>query len=368
MRGNVARGKGNVGTDEVAYTVTKRFRFMAFSAFFVTLILICISLPTMNNWYASSIHGKNTLFRSRKPQTLWLLTCESRKGHVDLQAFTAGARAMEQLASKSGMIEVQVRNVCADMTMKDHVTKLSAMREFLLGISFGHAKRDLFIFSDSDALVNPYAVSAEEVMLRYDSLTGGSDDVLVVSAEPACYTGRDCSEEDMQQAFPNSTISVCPQFVNSGQYMGTAPTILKMLDATLRYYADPEYTFSAFNRGSDQGLLTWYYAQNRNEIVLDVQAYLFRSEVFGNVDLPKANGTDGKKVSCGPGASLSCGFRHDQIWHIENSLNKYYITFDRVPGCPASLAPFLIHFNGDSKNNKWFRDFQKILINSASIE
>jgi hypothetical protein len=237
--------------------------------------------------------------------------------------------------------EVRVANICNGKKYRGHRTKPTEMEFFLTNIISTAIKDifDLVLFSDSDAVFNFNAVAAHEVIDRFYHIIQNAQresaykkvrdyNSLVISAENTCWIGQlDCG--DVLPRYPILTRgkSNCPQFVNSGGYMGTPNTILQVIQYQLNL---TEQDAVGKIKQSDQALLTTFYlnhhhytppaaqiafraARNESHIkdipivaILDRQASIFRSLYVGFFDVN--NMTKTGPYTCGSHEGMeSCG-------------------------------------------------------------
>ena len=159
------------------------------------------------------------------------------------------------------------------------------------------------MFTDADALFNPYALSLPSLFKRFDAARRGRP--ILVSAEPACWVGRFCTAEDLEKYYPDATNRTnCPTFLNSGQYMGSAKALLPMA-TSLWNMPISSFNMTKFVNTSDQLRMASYRAQNPHLIALDTTSTIFRTTSFGLIDSSKWEGV--KRRTCGKDGVSSCG-------------------------------------------------------------
>ena len=185
------------------------------------------------------------------------------------------------------------------------------------------------MFTDSDTIFNPWAVRPREVIDRFHlARKGGS---ILVSAEMACQEGAKCDEALFDRFYPNVTSSSCPQFLNSGQYIGDPVSLLNMLNSLLAMEEVPP---------DDQLRLTYYFATDRNITTLD-----YNSSVFRNLNFGMITSTMKGPYSCGVDKIRQCGEFNPGYKGILNKTTMQ-IHMQPVPGCPAEEKPFSLHSTG----------------------
>jgi hypothetical protein len=126
-------------------------------------------------------------------------------------------------------------------------------------------------------------------------------------------------------------------------YMGSVGSVMRML-------RDAHYMKSDLGKISveydDQGVLTSWYAENRDLVSLDTQSTLFRSIVTGRVDAAREG-----DWACGPGKR--CG---DEVtpatktWKVSNDRRFTFLNKPRLAStkerCALEEIPFTLHGNG----------------------
>jgi len=149
------------------------------------------------------------------------------------------------------------------------------------------------------------------------------------------------TNEFYKDAGPRSN---CPQFVNSGQYIGDALSLEKKYNFTLSM--DVGSRPGRLQR-SDQFRLAYYWSLHRDTATLDYASSLFRNFMFGLVDASKPGGR-----TCGSDAIPDingCGQRTGARIAATNT-STGIIEMDEVPGnCPWESASFNIHTAGGAK-------------------
>jgi len=224
------------------------------------------------------------------------------------------------------------------------MTKIVSMEAFVKDILVASSESDLdeqiVLFSDSDSFFNSFAVDLEMVLRRFDEARNGCP--LLVSAEPNCYINKACDETDLKYLYPGATrASNCPQFVNSGQYMGSLTAMEHMLRGLMNMKNEdqPEEVHK-----NDQYRMAVFRAENPRLICLDKESSIFRSMSFGFVDRSKK----GCKT-CGTDAIASCG---EFSFPFEGKLNMTtgIVELPPIPGCSGETFPFAIHYPGPTKN------------------
>ena len=204
---------------------------------------------------------------------------------------------------------------------------------------------DLVFFSDSDAILNSYAVTGKDIVNRYkriidDTVTEGieqnitsktitEENAVVFTAEVSCWAGEYC-KRNVVDRYPvlSDGKSNCPQFLNSGGYMGTPTSLYKTYNYVLNLTVEENV-----NRfiNDDQGLMTTFYFNHHHYnagnyyrkpypkdvglvAILDTYSTLFRSDLTGwiNIHHPSVNR---QRYSCGGGVGISncSGYPNDAI-------------------------------------------------------
>eukprot|EP00529_Nitzschia_sp_RCC80_P032354 CAMPEP_0113499066 /NCGR_PEP_ID=MMETSP0014_2-20120614/31539_1 /TAXON_ID=2857 /ORGANISM="Nitzschia sp." /LENGTH=216 /DNA_ID=CAMNT_0000393195 /DNA_START=301 /DNA_END=948 /DNA_ORIENTATION=- /assembly_acc=CAM_ASM_000159 len=132
---------------------------------------------------------------------------------------------------------------------------------------------DLVLFSDSDAVFNFNAVSAMDVVERFDHIVENAqeespgrkitvDNSVVITAESACWIGhKNCEEVLPRYPIVAPGKSNCPQFLNSGGYLGSASTLYEMI----QYMLNLTQLENGIGRmSSDQALMTTFYLNHHH--------------------------------------------------------------------------------------------------------
>lgn len=245
------------------------------------------------------------------------------------------------------------------------MTKLFCMEKFLeetfiapngTANTEDKGKKAYVLFSDDDVLLNAWAFpDAGSVMDRYHEIVDPGGHSLIIGAEPNCWFGKLCSENDFKLVYPDTMRTSCPAFVNSGLYMGEVEPILEMVKVTTgKGVVNPQYDaiIGSINQEAhvkainDQTRVSVWYSINRDKAILDREASLFRNLYFGMVNSTEMEGRN----SCGLDGVASCGWF---IPNISGKLDKDTLEFimDPVPGCASHPKPLFIHGNGGSKIN-----------------
>ena len=284
-------------------------------------------------------------------------------------------------------------------------TKSIEMQKYLSSLSVMKNKDqlDLVLFSDSDAIFNFNAVTGMEVVNRFHHIVENAqsenphkhisvDNSMVISAESSCWIGHhDCGKILPRYPVVTNGKSNCPQFVNSGGYMGTPHALLKAIDYMLSLTPADN---AGGRMSSDQSLMTTFYLNHnhykpthaqaesrrsqKNHIedtatvaILDRHASVFRSLYVGLFDT--GNATKGT-ATCGMGeGSRNCGFKrgyneygalpsHPALEKIGSSMSIYFPAVANVNAarCLGTMSkggsgdylepyPFHIHGNGKAK-------------------
>eukprot|EP00971_Amphidinium_carterae_P133785 2650151-Amphidinium_carterae.1 len=172
--------------------------------------------------------------------------------------------------------------------------KLQMLLEYLTQDEEGK-KWDYIILSDaSDVIANPGTKS--DVMKAYKELVGHRDKMLIAT-EPTCWINCICPMallDFMKRRLPRhfaprpgmDRMQDFYKFINAGQHMASRKAMLHMLEFTTRIQA-------LHRRGDevplpvdrelfpvpwgDQGVLTLYWLENPDRVVLDQDAVLFGS-------------------------------------------------------------------------------------------
>ena len=209
------------------------------------------------------------------------------------------------------------------------------------------------MFADADSIFNSFAWTLEELLQSYDRARSGRP--ILVSSEPNCWIGHHCFAKDLDTYYPNaSKQSPCPQFLNSGQYMGRVTELRQMLHWVLfscRYL-------------DDQRALTEYHKDHPDVVALDVSSTVFRSLMLGFVN-PESSRVG--EETCGTEKIRSCGrFETPVSGSLDNTSG--IIVMDPVPGdCQESPTPFSIHFNSGMTKPSYWRIAESVTNFSASL-
>jgi len=289
---------------------------------------------------------------------LWLITCETRTESPSLWQWHKSAYRF-RATDKQHAHNIKIVNVCEGISWDGYMTKIQVLQDLAEKIiQTSRAKGDknrnknrkgetnILMFTDSDTYFNAYAVDFNTVIKRYDTARKGRP--ILVSAEPCCYIGQTCDNNDLLELYPAATTrSSCPQFLNSGQYMGSAEAILFMLK---RLFHMKKHMNDIAN-DNDQYRMALFLAENPELIALDTRASLFRSMMFGLIDGNKQvpAGVEGR--TCGMGAVKACGEYDNPYVGTLNEITKH-IEMQVVPGCHNEITPFSLHFAGPRKKLK----------------
>lgn len=136
--------------------------------------------------------------------------------------------------------------------------------------------------------------SAAKVRAALRRMTGGRSDVVVAAAEPACWIGVKCSEQEtssmLRAAYGEARSSTNMSFVNSGQYVGSRSGLAAFLDyadrvlEAARAGALPTRSIDFDDRRGktaafldDQGLLASYAVAYPDKVIIDDAGELFGS-------------------------------------------------------------------------------------------
>lgn len=281
-------------------------------------------------------------------QTIWLVTCETRNETQDLLDWKFTANHFKDMTDRSSQpIRVEATNICQGQEWKGFLTKYKRMTQFLTDLitQSGKDTSNIVMFTDSDSIFNAWAVTAEQLLERFHRARQGRN--ILVSAEPSCWVGRLCTKGDMAALYPDSLRSSCPQFLNSGQYMGDAKSMLTMLNEIMtmkkKHVVGPP--------PDDQARFATWQARNQDKAMLDTQASIFRSMVFGSVSstMKPQKRVWGKHHSCGMDAINKCGVFEPPYSGSVNP-SSLHIQMDPVPECETEVNPFSIHGNGADKS------------------
>lgn len=298
----------------------------------------------------------NTVFHQSSPtsigrhKNLVLLACETRPTKKQMFAWNFTANMVRELASGDPLVNVTVKNLCDGIQWKGFRTKFIHVTDFL-NQTFGdddergkETKSDnIVIFTDSDAFFNPWGVSAREAIENFHKARNGKE--ILIGAESACWIGKVCTREKVESLYPNATRSQCPQFLNSGMYMGFAKSLLNMMqsDVVSRWKLNREGY-------DDQLSLTRWYSYNKHNAELDTNASLFRNLNTGQVDARPHMVSDRLAYTCGGGdAAKNCTRFEQPYWGSVNKTTRK-VEMVPLPGCTVSKHPFVIHGNGDTKH------------------
>ena len=278
-------------------------------------------------------------------QVLWLTTCETRGTSLDLSNWMFTAMKVKSMAEndydgRGGGVEVHVKNVCEGREWKGFMAKLEAVRDLASSLVMNENPNEsvYVMFTDSDTVFNPWAVRPREVIDRFHRARNGRS--LLVSAEMACWVGHFCGRKEFDRFYPDATSSSCPQFLNSGQYMGDPVSLLNMLNTLL--------AMKASEVPPDDQLRLIYYFKDRNMTTLDYGSLVFRNLNFGMI-------TPTVKVwwggySCGVDKIKQCGQFNPGYKGILDK-TTLQIHMQPVPGCPAEERPFSLHSTGPFKSD-----------------
>lgn len=316
------------------------------------------TIAAVVNTTTTAIADSRTKGRGNTAHTLWLIACETRNTSQALASWMFTAKHFQKMAASgdgTSAVDVRVQNICDQVPWRGLGTKIEAITKFLEKLtestsnSTNNGPEDspildvsnIVLFSDSDSFFNSWAVSAKHVLERFDQARRGKQ--ILISAEPTCWNGSPCNQNVMNQVYPNATRSHCPQFVNSGQYMGYAEALLEMMkseDMTL---------WTTKNRINDQEQLSLWYSKNTAIAQLDTESLVFRNMMTGYID--SRRDSDGKPglFTCGPGDAVrNCSLFREPYWGHVNS-SSLYVEMVPVPNCTVSKTPFSIHGSGPGK-------------------
>mmetsp|Transcript_15841 Transcript_15841/g.29892 ORF Transcript_15841/g.29892 Transcript_15841/m.29892 type:complete len:377 (-) Transcript_15841:119-1249(-) len=292
---------------------------------------------------------------------LWLLVCETRNTSNALASWMFTAKQVQTLAASndhngtSSSINLVVDNICNGLAWQGFKTKVKTMTEYLDHIvaSKSNSTRtsdkqnpqaDIVMFTDSDSFFNPWAVTVSQVLDRFHIARKGKP--ILISAEPNCWNGSPCNQNVINEVYPNAVRSSCPQFVNSGQYMGYAESLLTMMKS------EEMSLWRTKTRIDDQQQLSLWYAKHTDMAQLDVDSLVFRNLITGYVDSRFEINTDESVrsiLTCGSGDAIrNCSYFKKPYWGWVNS-SSLEIELVPFPNCTISPDPFSVHGPGPSK-------------------
>jgi len=343
----------------------KKFRKEAFSSRrvralkLVTLAVLVVALlrhtnvPPNVKLDAGSTNIKAGNIHSDAPHTrhtrLYIITCETRDEHLDNQNWLYTATKVQDASQSISDITVSVQNICVNVTWVGFKTKFVKMREFLETLNphpeLDSPEQTLVIFTDADVIFNPFAVSAPEIINRFHQARHNKP--ILIGAESNCWVGSYCSESVVRELYPESRRSDCPQFVNSGAYMGFADSMLQM-------FHSPELNvMTSGRRINDQHQLAIWYAKNRDKAQLDIQSTIFRNLVTGLVD---SNPLSKPSImTCGLDGIRNCSeFKPPYMGYFNES--NSHLELPPFPTCSQlERRPFAIHGAGPRMFKQWVR-------------
>jgi len=296
--------------------------------------------------------------------TLWLITCETnetnpffriwyqsakkfQKNHRQNQRLYQHQEDISTLPSFIQRNQIRIVNACSGSnSWSGFMLKIEKTQSLLMDILNKHPleKRHehLVVFTDSDSFFNSFAVSYRTLLERFDRARSKS--LILASAEPACSIGFECDPQDVKNLYQDATTkSNCPQFLNSGQYMGSAQAILYMLKWLMQMKHEHKNDRANTN---DQYRMALFHARNPGFIHLDTGAQVFRAMTYGVIDSSQPG-----KLTCGIDGVQACGeFKDPRLGKWNNSSKS--IEMENVPGCTAEDLPFSVHYPGPTKHLK----------------
>jgi hypothetical protein len=319
----------------------------------ITTFWVIVSLLRMPYLYINHKPGQNVDLKvhtdpSPTPtkRILHVLTCETRE---DSEAYLLWKRSADQwrdsnIRNQKYAELIRINNICKGKKWHGFMTKPLLMQEYLQQHMTEEDRRmALIMFTDSDSVFNSFAFTYPEVLQTYDEAVQGSGDVLV-SVEPNCWVGGKCTAEEVQWLYPNATRSSCPQFINSGEYMGPANSVLKVTNEWVNIVA-PRHG------DNDQTNLAVLHRFHPEWFTLERQAKLFHAALTGMVDA-STNG----KLNCGVSKANEkfCRKITNHPWynfHEANSgpYNGPYFSVPVAEECETERIPFSFHSAGISK-------------------
>lgn len=285
---------------------------------------------------------------------LHLVTCETRHNSDALRRWTTSARRFK--TNKHNQLlpdgRIVVQNICAGWGGRKWTNTMKT-RRWLNFVSSpppdGAVDNSIVIFTDSDALFNPYAFGASDVLRAYDEARNGRP--VLVSGDPVCWIGKRCDGADLDRLYPSTTLmgSFCPQFINAGQVMGTAAALRTMLMWMLKFIETREPQGERV--GSDQWVLAEFHAEHREYVNIDHASSVFRNTAVGKLDpnMYKHPNENGKTCGRHPSKIRKCGEAHIPYSGRVN-VTSLSIEMDPVPGCLMSSTPFSLHEPGGDKS------------------
>ena len=372
---------------------------------FVTLsialirIILFVSSSTLQEERGLSLLGN---IRTKKPssswsssrpiKTLWLITCETRLHNPQLANWWLSVqpflRTPSSASASDSPAKVEARNVCQGKEWtknRSFLLKFDSTVDFLNSLSSNNSssddaqhdhhyqhENDIVIFTDADTVFNSKYLTPEDILSRFYAL----ESKVVIAGEPSCWIGRVCTSFDIRTLYPwISSRSSCPQFVNSGQYVGYLTNIRQMLDEILHNMTDSEVVGPS--PLDDQARMTLWYSRDQQRrfstgqqrSVLDTNASLFRSMLFGIVDsnnvVKELISKNSIGLNCGDVNDKLCGqfLKHSKflggyVRHITRTNegnNTPVMEMYPVPECDnVEPNPLSIHGNGPDISDKTF--------------
>ena len=293
---------------------------------------------------------------------LWLITCDTRHNSSDVQGWMFTANQVQKLAAekKDSRVQVEVRNACVGVEWKGNKSKPKAVAKFLnetffatsehygifgflsnkmnklkkIDTNSSNRQHNIVMFSDSDVFFNFGAVSAEEVIERFHQHRQNKP--IIFSAEPNCWKGSRCTRNLVAELYPDAIRSHCPQFINTGGYMGYPKALLEMVSS--KELQKKKYK-------SDQYQTMKWYRKNRDKATLDTHSALVRSLFTGWVDSSLTPQVP-SEYTCGPYDAVGrCG-HFDPPYTGSVHETAPAVEMDPVPNCTSYRYPFSIHGNG----------------------
>ena len=310
---------------------------------------------------------------NHKHRTLWILTCQTAlqsKFLTDKWIPSVNIFAELNQHVQGG---IKVQNICEKVRWKGFMTKPKTTIDFIQNTILKSKNENqnnrsnkttagrnqqppeqpeeehIIMFTDADVYFNPYAMDLTELFDRYDHARQGKN--ILVSAEPACWIGRYCTKADLKRFYPNAPKrSSCPQFINSGQYMGRAQDLIYLLHSQIEMDNDPSINLPS--QKSDQARLTIFNTIHPELLSMDLNATIFRNAVFGFID---GNKTQKAKFTCGTEGIHGihgCGkFSPPRNGATLNETTKVMHFDHGITECShVHTVPFSIHFPGATRS------------------
>lgn len=342
---------------------TIRLAVISVTAFLAFTVLASLNLQEkillLRRSPQSVMEKKDTI---QEKVNLWLLVCETRNSSRALAGWMFTANHVQTLAANDvSPINVKIENICNGLPWQGFGTKLKSITDFLDRIVASKSKNstkddehdidslydvvDIVMLTDSDSFFNPWGVTVSQAVERFHIARKGKK--ILISAEPNCWNGSFCNQNVMNEVYPNAVRSSCPQFVNAGQYMGYAESLLTMVKS------EEMSQWNRVNRFNDQQYLALWYSKNTEMAQLDVDSLVFRNLMTGYIDSRIETGEESMRdiFTCGSGDAVrNCSRFVKPYWGAVNATSLQVemvpVTF---PNCSVSQNPFSIHGAGPGK-------------------